>query len=92
MKRLVVLLAVLVALAAPIVAAANVPDPTWIAGLYDGGDGDEALALAWDSAGLTPAAITLAGLHRLLVIAADLEPSPPPRPSVAPTCRAPPLA
>jgi hypothetical protein len=30
-----------------------VPDPTWIAGLYDGADGDEILVLVWDD---TPAA------------------------------------
>jgi hypothetical protein len=43
---------VLVALWAPLVAAANVPDPTWIAGLYDGADADEILLLIWDG---TPA-------------------------------------
>jgi hypothetical protein len=92
MRRSLVVLVVLVALAAPIVAAANVPDPTWVAGLYDGGDGDEALTLAWDSAGVTPAAVSLTALHELLVVVADRDPSPPPRPSVASTSRAPPLA
>jgi hypothetical protein len=51
MSRIVLLLVLLVGLA-PIVAAANVPDPTWIAGVYDGADGDEMLALVWDQ---TPA-------------------------------------
>jgi hypothetical protein len=49
---LVVLLA-LIAFAAPITAAATLPDPTWsAAGVYDGGDEDGLLALVWD---LTPA-------------------------------------
>jgi hypothetical protein len=52
MIRTVALLASLLVWLAPIVVAANVPDPTWIAGMYDGGDGDEMLALVWDQ---TPA-------------------------------------
>ena len=52
--------AVLVALAvvsflAPVGGAAMVPDPTWIPGLYDGGDADEILLLIWDG---TPAVVT----------------------------------
>jgi hypothetical protein len=35
------------ALSAPIVAAATIPDPTWITGVYDGGDEDPLLALVW---------------------------------------------
>ena len=35
---------------APVIAAANVPDPTWVGGFYDGADGDELLALVWDQA------------------------------------------
>ena len=31
-----------------------VPDPTWIAGLYDGADADEILLLIWDG---TPAVV-----------------------------------
>jgi hypothetical protein len=34
--------------AAPVLAAANVPDPTWVGGFYDGADGDEVLVLVWD--------------------------------------------
>ena len=52
MTRLVAAALVLVALLAPMLAAANVPDPTWIPGMYDGGDADEILALVWDE---TPA-------------------------------------
>jgi hypothetical protein len=43
------LLALVVALfVAPIAGAAMVPDPTWIGGVYDGGDGDEVAILVWD--------------------------------------------
>ncbi len=52
MTRVAAVALVLVALLAPLVAAANVPDPTWIAGLYDGADADEILLLIWDG---TPA-------------------------------------
>ena len=45
---MIALVAVLVAVAAPVAAASYVPDPTWIAGLYDGADGDELVALVWD--------------------------------------------
>lgn len=50
MKRSAVAFAIVVAFLAPLFAAASVPDPTWIAGLYDGGDGDELVLLVWDSA------------------------------------------
>lgn len=52
MTRVVAAALILVALLAPVLAAANVPDPTWIPGMYDGGDADEILALVWDE---TPA-------------------------------------
>jgi hypothetical protein len=57
MSRLVALVLVLAAVIAPVLAAANVPDPTWIAGVYDGADADEVLALVWDQ---TPAAVAAA--------------------------------
>lgn len=53
----------------PIASATIVPDPTWIAGVYDGGDGDE-VAILWDhtpavvpvaSAPLTPASRLISG-------------------------------
>jgi hypothetical protein len=44
---LVILVAAL-AVSAPVIAAANVPDPTWVGGFYDGADGDELWALVWD--------------------------------------------
>lgn len=45
---------VLSALLAPTAAATLVPDPTWIAGVYDGADADEILLLIWDG---TPAVV-----------------------------------
>ena len=57
MSRFVGAALVLVALLAPMLAAANVPDPTWIPGMYDGGDADEILALVWDE---TPAIAAIA--------------------------------
>jgi hypothetical protein len=52
-------LLLLVALAlflGPIAGATIVPDPTWIAGVYDDGDGDE-VAILWDH---TPAVVPVA--------------------------------
>jgi hypothetical protein len=91
--RLAAAALVLVALLAPMLAAANVPDPTWIPGMYDGGDADEILALVWDG---TPA-LAAAGPGLLEPHAVVLLPSPavvcaaphPARPAVS---RAPPLA
>ena len=51
-RRRIVLAVAFVALLAPIAVAAMVPDPTWIAGVYDGADADEILILLWDG---TPA-------------------------------------
>lgn len=50
MTRFIATVVFLVVLLAPTLAAANVPDPTWIAGMYDGGDADEILTLVWDGA------------------------------------------
>ena len=92
MTRFVAAALVLAALLAPVLAAANVPDPTWIAGMYDGGDADEILALVWDE---TPA---LAPVPPALLepgaVALDLTPPvAPAAPSIARAAasRAPPL-
>ena len=67
MARLAAVL-VLVALLAPMLAAANVPDPTWILGMYDGGDADEILALVWDETpALAPAPPALLEPHAVVV-------------------------
>jgi len=66
---------------------------TWIGGLYDGGDGDEAAALVWDhGSAVVPAGIALLAILAALVVAA-----PPPavvaRFSLGAPCpRAPPRA
>src|SRR5947199_10488512 len=39
---------------APVIAAADVPDSTWIGGFYDGADGDELGALVWDQSPALP--------------------------------------
>src|SRR3989442_10448894 len=44
--RFVTVFVALVVLA-PVIAAADVPDPTWIGGVYDGAGGDELGALVW---------------------------------------------
>jgi hypothetical protein len=90
--RLVTAVLVLVALLAPVLAAANVPDPTWIPGMYDGGDADEILALVWDE---TPAiaAIPPALLEPPAVVIEPASPGAPSAPFVtrAAASRAPPL-
>ena len=93
MRRFVAATLVLVAVLAPVLAAANVPDPTWIAGMYDGGDADEALALVWDE---TPAvaAVPPALLAPHAAVIEVASPVAPPAPSVtrAAASRAPPLS
>jgi hypothetical protein len=90
--RLVAAVLVLVALLAPVMAAANVPDPTWIPGMYDGADADEILALVWDE---TPAiaAIPPALLQPQAAIIESASRAAPAAPSVARAAasRAPPL-
>ena len=49
--RCAVLVALIaLSLVAPVAGAAMVPDPTWVAGLYDGADGDEVLVQVGDDA------------------------------------------
>ena len=43
----------------PSIAFASPPDPSWIAGFYDGADGDEVVSLVYE----TSAANTAASLH-----------------------------
>ena len=75
-QRLIALILVLVGVLAPMVAAIIVADPTWIGGLYDGGDGDEAATLVWDHASaVVPAGIALLGLLAALVVVAPARPA-----------------
>jgi hypothetical protein len=71
-RRHLLLLALAIALfLAPIAGASMVPDPTWIAGLYDGGDNDE-LAILWENtAGVVPA-----GTVPLMPVVAFLDDGP----------------
>jgi len=90
-RRFVAATLVLVAVLAPVLAAANVPDPTWIAGMYDGGAADEVLALVWDN---TPAvASSLVALDTPVGVLLDLPrlcPTPIAAVPPAAACRAPP--
>jgi hypothetical protein len=92
MTRFGAIVVLLAALGAPLVAAVNVPDPTWVAGLYDGADGDEAV-IALDNAPAVssgcplvepPRAAVLDGRPLVLVSRTA--------PPVTPSSRAPPLA
>ncbi len=92
-SALVVFLAV-VTFSGPITAAIFVPDPSWIAGFWDGGDGDEAVSLVWDrSSGTTP---VVARPSIELAVLASVEPEPvPPVPlprALEQWSRAPPLS
>jgi len=93
MMRAVALVVIVLAVGAPMIAAASVPDPTWIAGVYDGGDGDEVLALVWDGTpAIAPDPLTFtAAVAELFTVVPAAVASPE---LVAPTAgsRAPPLA
>ena len=90
-RRLVALVLALTAFVAPMVAALIVPDPTWIGGLYDGGDGDEAAALVWDhGSAVMPAGIALLALIAFFVAAAPARIAVGSLPRCSPSSRAPP--
>jgi hypothetical protein len=92
-RGLVALVLSLAAFVAPMVAAVVVPDPTWIGGLYDGGDGDEAVALVWDhSSAVVPVGIALLGLIATFVAAAPAHAVTGSLPHCSPSSRAPPRA
>jgi len=61
------LLPVIVALILlPAIALASPPDPSWIAGMYDGGDGDEIVILVYETtAAYSPARSQILPLHGL---------------------------
>jgi hypothetical protein len=90
-QRLIALGLVLIGVLAPMVAAIIVPDPTWIGGLYDGGDGDEAATLVWDhSSAVVPASIALLGLIAAFVAVAPAHPAAARRQHCSLASRAPP--
>ena len=39
----------------PVIAFASPPDPSWIAGIYDGADGDDIVTLVYETAGVEDA-------------------------------------
>src|SRR5262249_44812490 len=59
---------------------ANVPDPTWIPGMYDGGDADEILALVWDGTpALAAGSPALLQPHAVVLVPSPLVAPAPPR-------------
>jgi len=54
MKRLVVVLLLLAPVALPGLAFASPPDPAWIPGVYDDGDGDDVVSLIASGTGHLP--------------------------------------
>jgi hypothetical protein len=92
-RRAVAMVLALSAFVAPTVAAVVVPDPTWIGGLYDGGDGDEAAALVWDyGSAVVPAGFALLALLAAVVVAAPGPPAVGRFPHGSSSPRAPPAA
>jgi len=90
--RLAAAVLVFIALLAPMVAAANVPDPTWIPGMYDGADADEILALVWDGApALASHAPWLVAPHAVVLPPSAVVRLSPPRFARPAVSRAPPL-
>ena len=92
-RHLVALVLALTAFVAPMVAAVVVPDPTWIGGLYDGADGDEAVLLVWDhSAAVVPAGFPLVTLFATVAGAVPARAVFRSLPRPSPSSRAPPGA
>ena len=56
MKRLLVVLLLLAPVALPGLAHASPPDPTWIPGIHDDGDGDDVVSRIASGTGHPPAA------------------------------------
>ena len=67
-RRALLWLLALALLLGPIGSATIVPDPTWIAGVYDNGDGDE-VAILWEhTPGIVPVvSIPLTPVAQLLI-------------------------
>ena len=92
-RRAVAMVLALSAFVAPMVAAIVVPDATWIGGLYDGADGDEAAALVWDhGSAVVPAGVALLALIAAMVVAAPARVAGGRSPHGASSPRAPPHA
>src|SRR5205809_7295727 len=75
---------------APVIAAADVPDPTWIGGFYDGADAADLGPLVWDQSPalpfdiVTPALPAPAPALPLLQVSSPTRGRPLPRPPRSP--------
>jgi hypothetical protein len=57
-RALLALPLIVATLVACVVAAAHLPDASWMGGVYDGGDGDELISLVWDGSPVVLATAT----------------------------------
>jgi hypothetical protein len=93
LRRLILAFLVATAILGPLAAAASLPDPTWIRGMYDGADSDDLVALVWE---LAPGAMLVAlAIPRPAACPSRLDPvAPAPAVILLPAfvSRAPPLA
>jgi hypothetical protein len=92
MRTLLIGLLLLVPAAAPGLAQASPPDPTWIPGVYDNADGDDVVTLIASGCATPPSAAAAAPFVRLVVLLPGTpEPAPLARWTVAAPSRAPPV-
>jgi len=92
-RRTLLLVLALVLFVAPAVSATMVPDPTWIGGMYDGGDGDEVAILMWDrTAGVVPVVTPPPAPSSAVWLDPPAPPAAVSAPLPRPASRAPPLA
>ena len=91
-RRALLLLVALALFLGPVVGATIVPDPTWIAGVYDGGDGDEVAILLDNTPGIVPVVTVPLTPASTLVAGVTVVPTVVSRPLPRTTSRAPPQA
>jgi hypothetical protein len=66
---------VVVLILLPAIAFADPPDPSWVAGIYDGADGDDIVSLVYDTTAAKAAALPEILPHPLSETSRILEPS-----------------
>jgi len=91
-RRALLLLVALALFLGPVVGATIVPDPTWIAGVYDNGDGDEVAILLDNTPGIVPVVVVPLTPASTLLAGVPVVPAVVSRPLPRPTSRAPPQA
>ena len=92
MRTLLIGLLLLIPAAAPGLAQASPPDPTWIPGIYDNADGDDVVTLIASGTASAPSATAAAAFVPLVArLPGTPEPSPLARWTSAAPSRAPPL-